>query len=114
MQRADITEKIGKLNIKIARANKELEELELKYKKKKLEIRKYKNESAGLQLELQELDLENCKEIQKQKKIKQIEKETMKKYTDFNNEYYSQEKSYYNSEDPYKSYMEKNILPYND
>ena len=38
----------------------------------------------------------------------------MKKYTDVNNEYYSQEKSYYNSEDPYKSYMEKNILPYND
>lgn len=38
----------------------------------------------------------------------------MKKYTDFNNEYYSQEKSYYNSEASYKSYMEKNILPYND
>ena len=29
LQRADITEKIGKLNIKIAKANKELEELEL-------------------------------------------------------------------------------------
>lgn len=114
MQRADITEKIGKLNIKIAEANKELEELELKYRKKKLEIRKYKNESAGLQLELQELDLVNFKEVQKQKKIKQIEKETMKKYTDFNNEYYSQEKNYYNSESSYKSYVEKNILPYND
>lgn len=36
LQRADITEKIGKLNIKIAKANKELEELELKYKKKKI------------------------------------------------------------------------------
>ncbi|MEI3400828.1 MAG: hypothetical protein V8R51_00005 [Clostridia bacterium] len=50
-----------KLNIKTAKANKELDELELKYKKKKLEIRKYKNESAGLQLELQELELENWK-----------------------------------------------------
>ena len=56
MQRAELTEQIGKLNIKIAKANKELDELELKYKKKKLEIRKYKNESAGLQLELQELE----------------------------------------------------------
>ena len=43
-----------------------------------------------------------------------MHKETIKKYVDFNNEYYSQEKSYYNSEDSYKSYMEKNILPYND
>lgn len=34
MQRAEITEKIGSLNIKIAKANKELEELELKYKKR--------------------------------------------------------------------------------
>ena len=63
MQRAELTEQIGKLNIKIAKANKELDELELKYKKKKLEIRKYKNESAGLQLELQELELENFQVI---------------------------------------------------
>ena len=104
MQRAELTEQIGKLNIKIAKANKELDELELKYK----------NESAGLQLELQELELENWKEIQEQQKIKRIQKETMKKYSDPNNKYYSQEKSYYNSEDLYKSYMERNILPYND
>lgn len=52
LQREELTEQIGKLNIKIAKANKELDELELKYKKKKLEIRKYKNESVGLQLEL--------------------------------------------------------------
>ena len=63
LQREELTEQIGKLNIKIAKANKELDELELKYKKKKLEIRKYKNESVGLQLELQELELENWKEI---------------------------------------------------
>ena len=68
LQRKDITEKIGKLNLKIAKANKELEELEIQYKKKRLEIRKYKNESAGLQLELQELELENCKKVQEQKK----------------------------------------------
>lgn len=114
LQREELTEQIGKLNIKIAKANKELDEFELKYKKKKLEIRKYKNESVGLQLELQELELENWKEIQEEQKIKRIQKETMKKYSDPNNEYYSQEKSYYNSEDLYKSYMERNILPYND
>ena len=38
----------------------------------------------------------------------------MKKYADSNNEYYSQEKSYYNLENQYKNYMEKNVLPYND
>lgn len=114
LQREELTEQIGKLNIKIIKANKELDELELKYKKKKLEIRKYKNESVGLQLELQELELENWKEIQEEQKIKRIQKETMKKYSDHNNKYYSQEKSYYNSEDLYKSYMERNILPYND
>lgn len=92
LQREELTEQIGKLNIKIAKANKELDELELKYKKKKLEIRKYKNESVGLQLELQELELENWKEIQEEQKIKRIQKETMKKYSDPNNEYYSQEK----------------------
>ena len=77
MQREELTEQIGKLNIKIIKANKELDELELKYKKKKLEIRKYKNESVGLQLELQELELENWKEIQEEQKIKRIQKETM-------------------------------------
>ena len=112
MQREEITEKIGKINVKIANANKELEELELKYKKKKLEVRKYKNESARLQLELQEL--ENCKEIREKNRIKRMQKITMKKYADPNNEYYSQEKTYYNSEDLYKSYIEKNRLPYND
>lgn len=73
LQREELTEQIGKLNIKITKANKELDELELKYKKKKLEIRKYKNESVGLQLELQELELENWKEIQEEQKIKRIQ-----------------------------------------
>lgn len=107
MQRAEITEKIGKINIKIAIANKELEELELKCKKKKLEVRKYKNESARLQLELQELDIENYKKIQQEKNINRLQKETIRKYADPNNEYYSQEKSYYNLENLYKSYIKK-------
>lgn len=114
-KKEDIVEQIGEINLKIVAANKELDEIELKYRRKKLEIRKYKNEMAGLKLELQELDLENCKEIQKQNKIKQIEKARMKKYTDFNNEYYSQEKKeerFLSTEDPYINYMEKNRLPY--
>ena len=48
MNRKEITEKIGEINLKIAKANEELDEIELNYKKKKLEIRKYKNEAAGL------------------------------------------------------------------
>ncbi len=82
--------------------------------KKKLEVRKYKNESARLQLELQELDIENYKKIQQEKNINRLQKETIRKYADPNNEYYSQEKSYYNSESLYKSYIEKKRLPYND
>ena len=114
MQRKDITQKIGELNLKIAKANKELEDIELSYKKKKLEIRKYKNESAGLQLELQELELENRKEIKKEKEITRIQNQTIRKYADLNNEYYSQEKDYLNSGDTYKSYIERNVLPYNE
>jgi len=114
LKRKDITEKIGELNLKIAKANEELDEIELNYKKKRLEIRKYKNEAAGLQLELQELELENCKEIKEKKEITRIQKQTVKKYADINNEYYSQEKNYYNSGDAYKSYIERNVLPYNE
>ncbi len=114
MQKSEIANEIGKINLKIANANKELEELEIKYKKKKLELRKYKNESIRLQLELQELEIENYKKIQEEKRIKQSMKKTMEKYIDSNNEYYSQEKSFYNSEDLYKNYMRKNLLPYND
>ena len=43
-----------------------------------------------------------------------MQKQTIKKYADLNNEYYSQEKKYYNSADSYKSYIEKNVVPYND
>lgn len=114
LQRSELTEQIGKVNLKIATANKELEELELKYKKKKLEIRKYKNEMSGLKLELQELDLNNWKEQHKQEKIKNVQKQIMKKYADPNNEYYSQEKKFLNTDDLYTNYMERNVLPYLD
>ena len=114
MNRKEITEKIGEINLKIAKANEELDEIELNYKKKKLEIRKYKNEAAGLQLELQEFELENCKEIKEQKEITRIQKQTLKKYADINNEYYSREKNYYNSGSAYKNYIERNVLPYNE
>ena len=33
---------------------------------------------------------------------------------DINNEYYSQEKSYHNYGDAYKSYIERKVLPYNE
>ena len=114
MQRSELAEQIGKKNLKIATANKELEELELKYKKKKLEIRKYKNKMTGLQLELKEFELNNWKEMHKQEKIKKDQKQIMKKYADSNNEYYSQEKKFLNTDDSYTNYMERNVLPYLD
>ena len=49
MERKEISEQIGELNLKIFSANKELEEMELNVRRKKIEIRKYKNEVTGLQ-----------------------------------------------------------------
>ena len=70
MQKKELVEQIGKLNLIIATSNKELENLELEYKKKKLEIKKYKNEKAGLQLKLQEIELENNKNVISDSEIK--------------------------------------------
>lgn len=115
MQKKELVEQIGKLNVKIASSNKELEKLELEYKKKRLELKKYKNERVGLQLKLQELELENNKKIIDEKEIKRIQKRTIEKYSDDpRNEYYTQEKTYSNIEDSYMSYMRKNVVPYND
>ena len=57
--------------MKIASSNKELEDLELEYKKKKIEMRKYKNERIGLQLELQEIELDSNKNVISEKKLKE-------------------------------------------
>lgn len=114
-QRKELLEQIGKLNLKIATSNKELEELELNFKRKKLELRKYKNERTGLQLELQELEIANWKAQQEKNKINRMQKKTIKKYAeDLNNEYYSQEKRSFDMENSYTDYIKKNILPYND
>lgn len=42
MQKKELVEQIGKLNVKITTSNKELEKLELEYKKKRIELKKYK------------------------------------------------------------------------
>ena len=63
MQKKELVEQIGKLNVKITTSNKESEKLELEYKKKRLELKKYKNERVGLQLKLQELELESNKKV---------------------------------------------------
>ena len=92
MQKKELVEQIRKLNLIIATSNKELENLELEYKKKKLEIKKYKNERVGLQLKLQEIELENNKNVISDSEIKRIQKRTIEKYCyDPNNEYYTQE-----------------------
>lgn len=115
MQKKELIEQIGKLNVKIVTSNKELEKLELEYKKKRLELKKYKNERVGLQLKLQELELECNKKVINENEIKRIQKKTVEKYcNDSNNEYYTQEKTYSNIEDSYMNYMRKNVVPYND
>ncbi len=85
MERKEISEQIGELNLKIFSANKELEEMELNIRKKKIEIRRYKNEVTGLQQMLEEIDIERWKE---------------KKFND--------------TENSYIDYVARNVLPYND
>ena len=75
-------------------------------------IKKSKNDVEAVKISA-ETEIKKIRE-ESDKELKRIQKETMKKYSDPNNEYYSQDKSYFNSEDSYKSYMERNILPYND
>lgn len=115
MERKEISEQIGELNLKIFSANKELEEMELNIRKKKIEIRKYKNEVTGLQLMLEEIDIERWKEKRKEKKeIKRnntVEK-NLKEAT--NSDYYSQEKKFNDTENSYIDYVARNVLPYND
>ena len=115
MERKEISEQIGELNLKIYSANKELEEMELNIKRKKIEIRKYKNEVTGLQLMLEEIDIERWKEKKKEKleiKRKNIVEKNLKEAT--NSDYYSQEKKFNDTENSYIDYVARNVLPYND
>ena len=115
MERKEISEQIGELNLKIFSANKELEEMELNIRKKKIEIRRYKNEVTGLQLMLEEIDIERWKEKRKEKKEinrnNTVEK-NLKEAT--NSDYYSQEKKFNDTENSYIHYVARNVLPYND
>lgn len=89
MQKKELVEQIGKLNVKITTSNKELEKLEL--------------------------ELESNKKVINNNEIRRMQRRTIEKYcNDPNNEYYTQEKTYANLEDSYMSYMKKNIVPYND
>ena len=115
MERKEISEQIGELNLKIFSANKELEEMELNIRKKKIEIRRYKNEVTGLQLMLEEIDIERWKEKKKEKqeiKRKNIAEKNLKEAT--NSDYYSQEKKFNDKENSYIDYVARNVLPYND
>jgi hypothetical protein len=115
MERKEISEQIGELNLKIFSANKELEEMELNIRRKKIEIRRYKNEVTGLQLMLEEIDIERWKEKKKEKqeiKRKNIVEKNLKEAT--NSDYYSQEKKFNDTENSYIDYVARNVLPYND
>ena len=107
----EISEKIGLLNLKILSASKELEELERSAKKKKLQIRRLRNEVCGLQLEIEELDIDKWKP--KNRKVRSIKKK-VEILDEINDDYYSQEKNIDYNEETYTSYVEKNVVPYND
>ena len=109
MERKEISKQIGALNLKISLANKELEEMEIAIKRKKIEIRKYKNDLKGLQLRIEEIEIEKWRE--KKAKTGQIKSEYI---IASNNDYYSQEKKFYEKDRAYIDYMKKNVLPYND
>ena len=111
MNRKELTEKIGELNIKILAVNKELEELELNAKRKKIEIRKYKNEISGIQLELEEMEIENWKENKHRPKIKT---RIYKEKDVIDDDFYSQEKKFNIIDDGYTNYVKRNVVPYND
>ena len=57
----------------------------------------------------------NNKNVISDSEIKRIQKRTIEKYCyDPNNEYYTQEKTYANLDEPIMKYMRKNVVPYND
>lgn len=115
MNAKEVSRQIEELNTKISNATKEIEDIEIEWKRKKLAIKKYKNEVEKLQIELQEQELVNWKDLQKQDKIKRNQKNLLKKYAERNNEYYTQEKDFCNTEIPaYKNYFAKSAVPYND
>lgn len=114
MQKKELTEQIGQLNLKIVSTSKEIEELRVNAKRKKIEIMKYKHKIKEIQLKLKELELEEWKKVQEQKRIRKTPMNISKKYDDPNNDFYSQEKKYISNENSYIDYMKKNILPYND
>ena len=112
MERKEISEQIGMLNRKVFSSSKELEELEIKVKRKKIEIRKYKNEISSLKLKLAEIEIEKWKAKKKEGKIPV--KKDKKLQEEINSDYYSQEKKFYDIGTAYADYMAKKVAPYND
>ena len=89
--------------------------MEIECKKKRLEIKKLNNEKNKLKIEYQEWKIENTRKIKKEKKEKNLQDKIIQKYgTDYDHNYYSQEKEIPNDSDYYTNYIRKNIIPYND
>lgn len=115
MQNEELIKKVNRINIKITNVNKEIDELALSLKQKRLEVKKYKNERARIQLKIKEFEIENWKSVQQERRQRENQRNIMKKYAvDPNNEYYSQDNSYLSKESSFIKYMEKKVVPYND
>ena len=115
MKKDELLKKIELQNEKIEKVKEELEFLEIECKKKRLEIKKLNNEKNKLKIEYQEWKIENTRKIKKEKKEKNLQDKIIQKYgTDYDHNYYSQEKEIPNDSDYYTNYIRKNIIPYND
>lgn len=118
MKKDELLKKIELQNEKIVKVKEELEFLEIECKKKRLEIKKLNNEKNKLKIEYQEWKIENTRKIKKEKREKKekiLQEKIIQKYgTDYDHNYYSQEKEIPNDSDYYTNYIRKNIIPYND
>ena len=119
MQMEEVSKKIKNLNSKIRTTKKEIETMELNLKQKRLEIQKYKNERAGLKLQIKEFELANWKTIQEERRQRGVQRMILSKYAKDPNsedymEYYSQAKNYSNKDNLLIEHIERNLVPYND
>lgn len=119
MQTEEISKEIKKLNSKITTVKKDIETMEFNLKEKRLEIQKYKNERARLKLQIKEYELANWKTIQKERRLRSVQREILRKYAKDPNsedyfEYYSQENNFSKRDNSFVNYIERSLVPYND
>ena len=125
MKKIEIQNKILELSKDLQNKNKEIEELQISLRGKKIEVRKLKNQISSLRLDLDEIEVENWKQRKQQKAVQKNQKSISNKYMyggvrdkrlreELYSQYYSQDIVDKCVEDNYLTYIQKNIEPYID